>query len=109
MRDATEKVWTAIGCTFIFAVALYVAGYLFTVRRLVSRTGTQPMVGGGTRELYVVTAKVGDGMTRQFLMPALKVDRHYIRKRYWASWYVVVSGGKTNILSEEEMRRRLQP
>jgi len=107
MRDSIGKVIQGIGFGFVLLVAVYVGGYFFTVRKYVSRTGAQEMPGG-SRELYVVTANLGGNMTRDLFQPAFKIDRSYLRKRYWSGWYVVIDKNGTSILSAEQMAKRLR-
>lgn len=112
MRDGVQKVFQWFGFGFVFLFALYTAGYLFTVRKTVSRSGAK-QIPGGSREAYINSANLGGPVTTRLFSPALKIDRRYIRRRYWADWYVVIDGGKTNIIfpddfSPEEARQRLK-
>src|SRR5688572_2385787 len=110
MRNGTEKSFQTFCLVFVLLAVIYVGGYLCTVRRSVSTGGWKPMPGG-SKEYFSVDADLGGNITRPIFLPALKIDRRYIRKRYWASYYVVVNGGSTNIIchldmSPEEMRKR---
>jgi len=106
MKSSTAKFFGFIALALALLVVIYVAAYLFTVKRVAGDAyGKDP--SSPTYHYYVVGADLGRGVARSLFMPALKIDRGYIRRRYWEGSYIIETPTGTNVIYESDMGKYL--
>ena len=93
--------------TLVLAVVafLYLGGYLLSVGKSVSTSASSP-TPQGSRTLHVVSPTLAAGWKYELFSPALKLDRELVRRRYWSSWYVVITATGTNLDYDCDRMRR---
>ena len=104
MKDSITQFIERAALGMILVGAVYVGAYCFIVKRSVAMSSTVDP----SKVFWVVSADFPNRTTVALFRPVLALDRSYIRRRYWESWYVLNETNKvfeTDLLKIEQKRQ----